>query len=38
MVGHSWDGAVITQVGNDPKVAALVCSSQPELPNAGNIC
>ena len=24
LVGHSWGGAVITQVGNDPKVAALV--------------
>jgi pimeloyl-ACP methyl ester carboxylesterase len=24
LVGHSWGGAVITQAGNDPKVAALV--------------
>ena len=24
LVGHSWGGAVITQVGTDPKVAALV--------------
>jgi pimeloyl-ACP methyl ester carboxylesterase len=24
LVGHSWGGAVITQLGNDPKVAALV--------------
>jgi pimeloyl-ACP methyl ester carboxylesterase len=24
LVGHSWGGAVISQVGNDPKVAALV--------------
>src|ERR1700677_3519082 len=24
LVGHSWGGAVITQVGNDPKVGALV--------------
>jgi pimeloyl-ACP methyl ester carboxylesterase len=24
LVGHSWGGAVITQVGNDPKVAGLV--------------
>jgi pimeloyl-ACP methyl ester carboxylesterase len=24
LVGHSWAGAVITQVGDDPKVAALV--------------
>jgi pimeloyl-ACP methyl ester carboxylesterase len=24
LVGHSWGGAVITQVGNDPKVVALV--------------
>src|SRR6202041_3513372 len=24
LVGHSWGGAVITQVGDDPKVAALV--------------
>lgn len=24
LVGHSWGGAVITEVGNDPKVAALV--------------
>src|SRR5271170_2390063 len=24
LVGHSWGGAVITQAGDDPKVAALV--------------
>src|SRR3984885_3032608 len=24
LVGHSWGGAVITQAGNDPKVAGLV--------------
>jgi pimeloyl-ACP methyl ester carboxylesterase len=24
LVGHSWGGAVITEVGDDPKVAALV--------------
>jgi pimeloyl-ACP methyl ester carboxylesterase len=24
LVGHSWGGAVITEVGNDPKVAGLV--------------
>ena len=24
LVGHSWAGAVITQVGNDPKVKMLV--------------
>jgi hypothetical protein len=24
LVGHSWAGAVITQVGGDPKVKALV--------------
>ncbi len=24
LVGHSWGGAVITEAGNDPKVAALV--------------
>ena len=25
LVGHSWGGAVITQAGDDPKVAGLVC-------------
>jgi pimeloyl-ACP methyl ester carboxylesterase len=24
LVGHSWGGAVITEVGDDPRVAALV--------------
>src|SRR5271170_3375116 len=24
LVGHSWGGAVVTQAGDDPKVAALV--------------
>ena len=25
LVGHSWGGAVITEAGNDPQVAGLVC-------------
>jgi pimeloyl-ACP methyl ester carboxylesterase len=25
LVGHSYGGAVITEAGNDPKVAGLVC-------------
>lgn len=24
LVGHSWDGAVISEVGDDPKVVGLV--------------
>ena len=27
LVGHSWGGAVITEAGDDPQVAALVCVS-----------
>jgi pimeloyl-ACP methyl ester carboxylesterase len=34
LVGHSWGGAVITQVGNDPKVAALVYVAA-EAPDRG---
>ena len=34
LVGHSWGGAVITQVGDDPKVAGLVYVAA-YAPNAG---
>ena len=34
LVGHSWAGAVITQVGTDPKVAGLVFVAA-GAPNAG---
>jgi pimeloyl-ACP methyl ester carboxylesterase len=34
LVGHSWGGAVITQAGDDPKVAALVYV-QAYAPDAG---
>lgn len=34
LVGHSWAGAVITQVGTDPKVAGLVFAAA-GAPNAG---
>jgi pimeloyl-ACP methyl ester carboxylesterase len=34
LVGHSWAGAVITQIGTDPKVAGLVFAAA-GAPNAG---
>jgi pimeloyl-ACP methyl ester carboxylesterase len=34
LVGHSWAGAVITQIGTDPKVAGLVFVAA-AAPNAG---
>lgn len=34
LVGHSWAGAVITQIGTDPKVAGLVFLAA-GAPNAG---
>jgi pimeloyl-ACP methyl ester carboxylesterase len=34
LVGHSWGGAVITQIGTDPKVAGLVFAAA-GAPNAG---
>jgi pimeloyl-ACP methyl ester carboxylesterase len=34
LVGHSWGGAVITQVGTDPKVAGLLFVAA-AAPNAG---
>jgi pimeloyl-ACP methyl ester carboxylesterase len=38
LVGHSWGGAVITQAGDDPKVAALVyvAAYAPELGQSAN--
>jgi len=38
LVGHSWGGAVITQVGNDPKVAGLVyvAAYAPEVGQSAN--
>jgi pimeloyl-ACP methyl ester carboxylesterase len=38
LVGHSWGGAVITQAGNDPKVAALVyvTAYAPEVGQSAN--
>jgi pimeloyl-ACP methyl ester carboxylesterase len=35
LVGHSWGGAVITEVGDDPKVAGLVYVAA-WMPDAGN--
>ncbi|WP_325561790.1 alpha/beta fold hydrolase [Pedobacter sp.] len=34
LAGHSWGGAVITEAGNHPKVAALVyiAAFQPDMP------
>jgi pimeloyl-ACP methyl ester carboxylesterase len=38
LVGHSWGGAVITEGGNDPKVAALVyiAAYAPEVGQSAN--
>src|SRR5271170_5869151 len=38
LVGHSWGGAVITQVGDDPKVAGLVyvAAYAPEVGQSAN--
>jgi pimeloyl-ACP methyl ester carboxylesterase len=38
LVGHSWGGAVITQAGNDPQVAALVyvAAYAPEVGQSAN--
>jgi pimeloyl-ACP methyl ester carboxylesterase len=38
LVGHSWGGAVITEAGNDPKVAALVYAAAyaPEVGQSAN--
>src|SRR5271155_4691038 len=38
LVGHSWGGAVITQAGDDPKVAALVyiTAYAPEVGQSAN--
>src|SRR5258707_9631521 len=36
LVGHSYGGAVITEAGNDPKVAALVYIAAFELDNGGS--
>jgi pimeloyl-ACP methyl ester carboxylesterase len=38
LVGHSWGGAVITEAGDDPKVAALVyvAAWMPEIGNSAN--
>jgi len=38
LVGHSWGGAVITQAGDDPKVAALVyiAAYAPEIGESAN--
>ena len=38
LVGHSWGGAVITEAGNDPKVAALVyvAAYAPEVGQSAN--
>jgi pimeloyl-ACP methyl ester carboxylesterase len=38
LVGHSWGGAVITQAGNDPKVAGLVyvAAYAPEIGQSAN--
>jgi pimeloyl-ACP methyl ester carboxylesterase len=38
LVGHSWGGAVITEAGNDPKVAALVyvAAYAPEVRQSAN--
>jgi pimeloyl-ACP methyl ester carboxylesterase len=38
LVGHSWGGAVITQAGDDPKVAALVyvAAYAPEVGQSAN--
>ena len=38
LVGHSWGGAVITEAGDDPKVAALVyvAAWMPDIGNSAN--
>src|SRR5262245_63892148 len=38
LVGHSWGGAVISEVGDDPKVAGLVyvAAFVPEIGNSAN--
>ena len=38
LVGHSWGGAVITEAGDDPKVAGLVyvAAWMPEIGNSAN--
>jgi pimeloyl-ACP methyl ester carboxylesterase len=38
LVGHSWGGAVISEVGDDPKVAGLVyvAAWMPEIGNSAN--
>src|SRR6202046_3340746 len=38
LVGHSWGGAVITEVGDDPKVAGLVyvAAWMPEIGTSAN--
>jgi pimeloyl-ACP methyl ester carboxylesterase len=38
LVGHSWGGAVITEVGDDPKVVGLVyvAAWMPEIGNSAN--
>ena len=38
LVGHSWGGAVITQAGNNPKVASLVyvCAFAPDSGESAN--
>jgi pimeloyl-ACP methyl ester carboxylesterase len=38
LVGHSWGGAVVTEAGNDPKVAALVyvAAYAPEVGQSAN--
>jgi pimeloyl-ACP methyl ester carboxylesterase len=38
LVGHSWAGTVITEAGNDPKVAALVyvAAFAPDMDETGN--
>jgi pimeloyl-ACP methyl ester carboxylesterase len=38
LVGHSWGGAVITQAGDDPKVAGLVyvAAYPPEVGQSAN--
>src|ERR1700726_689694 len=38
LVGHSWGGAVITQAGDDPKVAGLVyvAAYAPEVGQSAN--
>jgi pimeloyl-ACP methyl ester carboxylesterase len=37
LVGHSWGGAVITQAGDDSKVAGLVYVTAYAPPRSGNL-